>query len=208
MCGPRSATFDSPSFAPPTCRGCSKTWRSEPICPFTHVCPGNFRRALGTAERWGLVGRNVAALVDGPRRERGSDRPTLSVEDAKQLLRVARGNRLQALFLLAVLLGLREGELLGLTWRDIDLDRRTLSVSGTLKRQRSEAGSWSKTSLVCSTPKTFRSRRTIPLPDIAVATLRVIKPDRRLKSGMPKNAGSNPASSSQPQSEHQLTQGT
>src|SRR5438874_4932539 len=78
------------------------------------------RNALNKAVRWGLVGRNVAALVDPPR-VRYKDVRVLSPEETTKLLTAARGDPLEGLVVLAVSTGVRLGEALGVTWADIDL---------------------------------------------------------------------------------------
>jgi integrase len=71
--------------------------------------------ALRFAERWGDVTRNVAALVDAPKVRR-SEMHALSGEEARSLLQVVQGDRLEAFLILALSTGMRLGELLGLTW--------------------------------------------------------------------------------------------
>jgi integrase len=56
----------------------------------------------------------------------------LTAEQARILFDAAKGNRLEALYVLAVTTGLRQGELLGLKWDDIDLEVGTLQVRRTL----------------------------------------------------------------------------
>ena len=73
------------------------------------------RMALGQALKWGLVVRNVATLVTPPRAERHEIHP-LTPEQARRLLDAARGDRLEALYRVALSLGLRRGEALGLRW--------------------------------------------------------------------------------------------
>lgn len=121
------------------------------------------RRALVTAERRGLISRNVAKLVDPPRVMRHEIRP-LTPEQARALLDANRDDRLWALYVTALATGLRQGELLALRWEDVDLERRRLSVRGTLARV---AGK-----LAVLEPKTERSRRTIGLPEVAISALR------------------------------------
>jgi hypothetical protein len=58
----------------------------------------------------------------------------LSVHEARQLLEAARDDRLEALYVLAVTTGMRQGELLALKWQDIDLENATASVKRTLTR--------------------------------------------------------------------------
>jgi integrase len=121
-------------------------------------------KALGQAVRWNLIIRNPASLVQAPRRAQ-HEMKTLSTEQARALLAAARGDRLEALYVLALTTGMRQGELLALRWRDVDLDRSTLSVTGTL--------GWSKgAGLTISEPKTARSRRQLQLAAMAVNALR------------------------------------
>jgi integrase len=124
------------------------------------------RRALGQAERWGLVARNVARLVVPPTAERPDVQP-LTIEQARQLIAAARGDRLEALYTVAVAIGLRQGEALGLRWQDIDLDRGLLTVARQLQRIDG--------TLVLTEPKTARSRRTLQLPAVAIEALRAHK---------------------------------
>jgi integrase len=91
------------------------------------------RIALGQAMKWGLVVRNVAALVDPPRAERFETKP-ICAEEARALLQSIQGDRLEALFTVALSLGLRRGEALGLGWEDIDFQSRTLRINAALQR--------------------------------------------------------------------------
>ncbi len=121
------------------------------------------RNALGQAVRWGSLSRNVAALTDRPPESR--QRPkVLSLNDAKKLLEAAQTSRLEALYHIALNLGLRQGELLGLRWQDVDLESSTLRIEQTIKAVRNK--------LIILPPKTRRSRRTLPLPPHIVGQLR------------------------------------
>lgn len=134
-------------------------------------------RALSQATRWGLVVRNVATLVDPPRVVREEMR-TLSAEEVKRFLAAAADHRLHALFALAVSTGMREGELLALRWRNVDLDAGVVQVTGTL--QRTPDGPR------ISEPKTKKSRRQIHLTKTAVEALkvhRVRQNEERLRMG-------------------------
>lgn len=121
------------------------------------------RRALEDARREDLIVRNVAREVAPPRVERVEVEPFIPAE-AKRLLSAARGDRLFALYVLALMLGLRRGELLALRWSAIDLDRATLRVRDSLQRLNGE--------LQFTGTKTRPSRRAIPLPRVCVETLR------------------------------------
>ena len=82
----------------------------------------------------------------------------------KSLFEVARGDRLEALYVLAVTMGLRQGELLGLKWDDVDTEAKTLRVRRTLTT--------AKGGPVLSSPKTKASRRTVSLSEIALSALK------------------------------------
>jgi integrase len=121
------------------------------------------RAALGQALKCNLVLRNVAKLAHAPRVEQTEIEP-LSPEQARQLLDAAKGDRLAALYSVAIALGLRQGETLGLRWQDIDLDRRLLRVRSQLQRIDGAP------QLV--RPNTASSRRTIELPGVVLDALR------------------------------------
>jgi integrase len=140
------------------------TVKGETLAPATVVYIRSvLRRALGNAVRWGIVHRNVAALVDPPRIVRREVRP-LSPEEARRLLDAVRGDRLEALFTVALAVGVREGEGFALQWDDVDFEAGTLTVRHSLLRMKGR--------LELAEPKTERSRRTIALPDKVVASLR------------------------------------
>ncbi len=84
-------------------------------------------KALQQAVNDGLVPRNVTEAVRAPKQSR-KEIPTLTREQARAFLEVAKGDRLETLYVLAIHTGLRQGELLGLKWDDVDLDRGTLQV--------------------------------------------------------------------------------
>ena len=89
------------------------------------------RKALKEAVQDGLIPRNAADAVKAPRPAKKEINP-LAPEQAKAFLEVASGNRFQTLYVLAIHCGLREGELLGLKWDDLNLEAGTLSVRRTL----------------------------------------------------------------------------
>src|SRR5215207_61755 len=78
-------------------------------------------KALKQAVADGLIPRNVTEAVKPPRPVKKEIR-SLNVEQTRSLLHAARGDRLEALYVAAVTAGLREGELLGLRWDDVDLE--------------------------------------------------------------------------------------
>lgn len=121
------------------------------------------RAALNQAVRWRMVHYNAAAMVSAPRGTR-RDVLALSPEEARRLLDAARGDRLEALYSVALALGLRQGEALGLKWGDIDLDSGVLRV-----RRASQRIPHQGTQLVET--KTARSRRTLVMPPTVINAL-------------------------------------
>ena len=119
-------------------------------------------RALRQAVRWGLVPRNAAAEADPPKVITPEMRP-LSPIQARTLLQAASGNRLEALYVLAVSTGMRQGELLALAWEDVDPEARTVRVRRTL--------TLAKGGPCLTEPKTRGSRRSIRLTASAVEAL-------------------------------------
>ncbi len=124
---------------------------------------GFLSRVLQVAVDRGYVARNVARLVELPRLS--TDEPdALTLEQAKRILATVKGDRLEALWVLALATGLRQAELLGLTWEHIDTKAGTLRVVYALARVDGR--------YVLDEPKTPRSRRTVRLPGFAVTALR------------------------------------
>ncbi|WP_084042604.1 tyrosine-type recombinase/integrase, partial [Mycobacterium avium] len=119
-------------------------------------------RLLEDAHRQGLVPRNVAAHVDRVASSHQS-LDTFTPGEVKQFLASLTDDRLAHAWHLA-LTGLRRGEIAGLRWSDVDLEARTLSVTNN----RVSAGGRS----VENDPKSFTSRRTLPLPERLVRALR------------------------------------
>lgn len=91
------------------------------------------RAALNQALRWDMVVRNAAALVEPPRHIAREIQPLLP-EQARALLAQAEDHRLGGLVSVALALGLRSGEALGLRWSDVDLDAGTVAVRQALER--------------------------------------------------------------------------
>jgi integrase len=122
------------------------------------------RAALNQAVRWRMVHYNAAAMVSTPPPTRREVR-VLAPGEARQLLDAARGDRLEALYSVALALGLRQGEALGLMWGDLDLESGVLRV-----RRASQRIPHQGTQLVET--KTMRSRRTLVMLPIVISRLR------------------------------------
>lgn len=127
------------------------------------------RRALADAVRDGLVTRNVAALSRPPRMRR-TERTYLDAAAAMRLIEGTRGERIHAPLTVALATGLRQAELLALTWRDIDWNGPSLTVRHTLHRiPNAPKGVYP---WVRRDTKTDKSRRTVTLVPFAVDALR------------------------------------
>jgi integrase len=134
-------------------------------------------QSLRFGERYGYVGRNVAQLVDLPSAPAHQGR-SLTVEQAECLLAAAVGERLEGAIVTGLMLGLRPGELLGLTWSAVDFDEDRLSVLTALKRERGV--------LIIGKPKTPKSIRTLDMPEpvsVALKSQRSRQAKDRLAAG-------------------------
>ena len=122
-------------------------------------------KALKQAVMDGLIPRNATEAVKPPQPTREEMHP-LTPEQAKLLLQAAHeaGDRLEALYVLAIHTGLRQGELLGLKWDDVDLDDGSIQVRRTL--------AITKSGPVFTSPKTARSRRSVKLTSKATEALK------------------------------------
>ncbi len=127
---------------------------------------GILRNALNRAIRWNYIERNPAAHVDGPRTEQEEIQP-FSRDEAHRFLRAIKGDRLEALYTVALTMGLRQGEALGLRWRDVDLQLGDIRINKQLQRVDH------KYELV--EPKTTRSRRHLAVPPAILGSLRAHK---------------------------------
>jgi integrase len=119
--------------------------------------------ALQDALRLGVVHRNVVALVDPPRKGK-RQMEVYSEELARTLLEAVRGDRLEALCVLALATGMRQGELLALTWGDVDLNRGVVHIVTTLQR--------TPDGLAREDAKTDYSKRTVMLSRAVIDALK------------------------------------
>ncbi len=133
-------------------------------------------RALADAVRDGAIERNPADLAPPPRQTPFRAR-TLSTEQAQQLIAGSVGDRYWPLYTLALNTGMRIGELLGLRWQDVDLERGTLRVRVSLHRTPAPS---------LGPPKSRSGERTIPLTTQARDALRLQQrqqKEERLRAG-------------------------
>jgi integrase len=120
-------------------------------------------RALGHANRWGLLQQNIAALVSPPR-VTATEIELLTPEQVKIMLERLRGRTIYPIVVTALATGMRRGELLALRWQDVNLEKASLRVERSLEE--------TKAGLRFKAPKTKHGRRSITLPPSAVSALR------------------------------------
>ncbi|MBA2681865.1 MAG: site-specific integrase [Ktedonobacteraceae bacterium] len=109
-------------------------------------------RAFASAVKQGIFVQNMCDLVDAPRIAR-TEMHVFNAEQAKRFLAAIQGNRYEALFALALGTGMRQGELLGLTWENVDLDKGIVYVQRNMQ--------WINKTYLLQEPKTNKSRRMI-----------------------------------------------
>lgn len=149
---------------------------SPRTCQYVHAV---LRTALQTAVRRGKVARNVATLIDSPSGQHESVKP-LEVEEAKRFLAAAaKEELLGSLYIVALGLGLRKGEALGIQWVDVDLEKGRLWIRHGLQRQTGKG-------LVLVEPKSKTSKRSLALPPFVVDAFkeqRRRQAEQRLRAG-------------------------
>jgi integrase len=124
---------------------------------------GVLHKALNDALKWGLVGRNVADLVE---LSKGSSpaQEVWSPAQLKTFLASVATDRLAAAWRLLAATGLRRGEIIGLRWSDVDLDTATIRIAETLVMVNSEVAK--------SAPKTEKGKRTLSIDPVTLAALK------------------------------------
>lgn len=125
------------------------------------------RYAFSEAVEDGLIERNPCARRDKPKYEPGARRP-LNRAEAQRLLRAAQKTDYYVLLYLALVTGMRQGEIFGLRWDCVDLENAYIYVRATLTRDK--AGN-----ALLSPPKASRQRRI----DVGPATVGLLRKQRR-----------------------------
>lgn len=136
--------------------------RAEATIRQTHAI---LSRALKVAMREGKVARNVCDMIDPPGTYKNTPQP-LTVAEARKVLRAAKGDAIESRWYVALWLGMRQGEVLGLRWTDVDIENGLIYVRQAVQRQTGKG-------LVVTELKSRASRRVIPLPNVVLAQLTV-----------------------------------
>lgn len=130
----------------------------------TRMIHAVIHRALNHALKLGLIVRNVSDAVTRPKVER-KEMKTLNDYQVRQLIQVAESKRMGILFWVAVTTGLRQGELIGLKWSDLDWKTRRIQIQRQVQRRKGEG-------LVFCEPKSASGRRVIVLGKLTIERLR------------------------------------
>jgi integrase len=138
-----------------------RPWSAESV----NKVIASVEQVLADAKAQGIVGRNVAELVNRVSKPHKAV-DTYTEAEVHKLLAAIADDRLAHAWELA-LSGLRRGEIAGLRWADVDLAAKTLNITNN----RVSAGG--KTTE--NDPKSVMSRRTLPLPDRLVVVLKAAK---------------------------------
>jgi integrase len=188
---PELGTVALNRLAPAHLRRLFKALKDRDLSPATiRQTRAILQAALRQAIEDGLVSRNVASLVRPPASQK-AETTALTPDQARAFLESLRGERLEALYATAVLLGLRQGELLGLRWQDVaglstgsgpvsseEASPRSVlghargfpATSGTILHIEQTLGRF-EGRYIKGKPKTSNSRRTLPVPQVLVSLL-------------------------------------
>jgi integrase len=121
--------------------------------------------ALNSAMRKGLIGRNPMDAVEKPKVRSTKKKVVMEPEDIQKFLIAAEGDRFSMLYHFAIITGLREGEILGLKWTDIDWNKRRINIQRQIQRI-------ARKGLVYSVPKTQSGVRSIAVGEMTLEKLR------------------------------------
>jgi Site-specific recombinase XerD len=143
---------------------------SERTVRYMHII---LNSALSQAFKLGKVPRNVAKLTEPPKQKTREMR-VLTAEEQEKFYEAIHDERLGALFLLDLATGLRRGELLALTWDNVNLEEKFIRISSSLVRVKTnfEENEDKKSELIIQEPKTEKGKRVIPLLNSIVDELK------------------------------------
>jgi len=137
--------------------------QAQGLSPRTiQYCHAIVRRALRQAQKWRMISYNAARDATPPMSAPGEVQP-FTPEQALRFLASVRGDRMEGFYTVALAIGLRRGEALGLQWGDIDLDTRMVTVRRSLQSNKGklELIPWTKN----------KKARSICLPRFAIDAL-------------------------------------
>jgi integrase len=133
------------------------------------------RKMMNKAVKTNLVARNPAFGVEAPKPER-KEPITLSIDQSQRLFDSVESPRWRTIYVIAVLMGLRKSEILGLRWEDVNFRNRTISIKNIIYEIDGH--------IYQGTPKTKKSRRTVLMPDMVCETLNEYRELAERKRGL------------------------
>lgn len=130
------------------------------------------RMLLRVAYKWELIPKDIASLIESPRLEK-KEMKVWSIAQVNEFLNHTKHSRYYPVFYLAAYTGMRKGEILGLTWDDVDFDAKTIKVNRTLYKIKGE--------FLLHEPKTRHSIRTIYIDDDLIKVLKKQKAQQNIE---------------------------
>jgi integrase len=145
-------------------RGGLETLAGRVSTRYLQIARNSLERAIRHAEAHDLVGRNVAALVDTPQGQKGRLSKSLTLDQARAVLKAAQQSRMHAYVVLSLVTGLRTEEARALRWSELDLEAGTVAVYRAVRHG--------------GDTKTLRSRRVLKLPQVGIEALTKLNQDQ------------------------------
>ncbi len=121
------------------------------------------RMLMNVALKWDLISKDVISKVETPSFEE-KEMKVWSSQQVNEYLRFTKHSRYHPIFFLAAYTGMRKGEILALTWDDIDFEQKTININKTLYKTKDE--------YVINKPKTKNSKRIIYIDDDIIRVLK------------------------------------
>lgn len=135
-----------------------------------HIINTVLHSALKKAIKCGLIKNNICDAVELPK-DKHKERRVLSRDEQEILITELKKNKSDYIYIFALFTGMRRGEVLALTWNDIDLENAVINVNKSLGRVNNYDGKKEKTRLEVGEPKTSTGRRVIPMADTVIDVL-------------------------------------
>jgi len=120
-------------------------------------------KTLRQAFKWDMLPVNIMEKVDPPRLQK-KEMSIWTLEQCQHFLEVTKDHPMHIVFSLAVRTGMRRGEILGLRWKDIDFENKTLSIQQTVAWTASQG-------IIFQDTKTSNSNRSVTIPEVLLADL-------------------------------------
>jgi integrase len=121
------------------------------------------RKSFNHAVRWDMLTKNVVEVVEPPKLV-DKDFTTWNTSEIAKFLSITEGHHYHIVYVLAVYTGMRQGEILGLRWKDCDFVNGKISVRQNLSR--------TKAGLIFQEPKTKNSKRQIGISQFVIESLK------------------------------------